>query len=82
MMGQQFSGINAAMFYSTSIFKEAGLDGTKAYFATVIMGIINVAMTFVSLVLIERAGRKALLMIGFGGMGLTSLLFVICLNLK
>lgn len=82
MMGQQFSGINAAMFYSTAIFKDAGLDGTKAYIATVIMGIINVSMTFVSLVLIDRAGRKALLMIGFGGMAATTLLFVICLNLE
>lgn len=82
MISQQLSGINAAMFYSTSIFKGAGLDDSGAYIATVVMGCINVGMTFVSLVLIDRAGRKVLLMVGFGGMALTTILFVICLNLK
>lgn len=82
MMGQQLSGINAVMFYSSSIFQGAGLDASGAYIATLVMGVINVAMTFVSLILIDRAGRKILLMLGFGGMALTTVIFVICLNLK
>lgn len=82
MMGQQLSGINAVMFYSRSIFQDAGLDAKGAYIATLVMGVINITMTFVSLILIDRLGRKLLLSVGFGGMALTTLIFVVCLNLK
>merc|ERR1712226_1732153 len=64
MLAQQLSGINAAIFFSTSIFKSAGLDTTAAQSATLGMGAVNVGMTFVSLVLIEKAGRKTLMLIG------------------
>lgn len=82
MMGQQLSGINAVMFYSSEIFQTAGLTARGAYIATLVMGVINVAMTFVSLILIDRAGRKILLITGFSGMALTTIIFVICLNFK
>ncbi|OQV18110.1 Solute carrier family 2, facilitated glucose transporter member 3 [Hypsibius exemplaris] len=64
---QQFSGIDAAMFYSTAIFRSAGLDGDTAVYATIGMGAINVAGTALSLVLIEKAGRRILLLIGYSG---------------
>merc|ERR1719336_988211 len=64
MLAQQLSGINAAIFYSTSIFESAGLSGSDAQSATLGMGAMNVAMTFVSLVLIEKAGRKVLMLSG------------------
>ena len=82
MMGQQLSGINAVMFYSSEIFQNAGLSANGAYYATLVMGVINVAMTFVSLILIDKAGRKLLLITGFSGMALTTVIFVICLNFK
>jgi len=64
MLAQQLSGINCAMFYSTKIFQSAGLDETASQSATLGMGSMNVAMTFVSLVLIERLGRKTLMIAG------------------
>merc|ERR1711988_1134299 len=64
MLAQQLSGINCAIFYSTNIFKEAGLNPTQSQSATLGMGAMNVAMTFVSLVLIEKAGRKTLMLVG------------------
>merc|ERR1719356_2161192 len=64
MLAQQLSGINCAMFYSTSIFKSAGLDDQESQGATLGMGAMNVAMTFVSLALIEKAGRKVLMVSG------------------
>jgi len=64
MLAQQLSGINCAIFYSTKIFGNAGLDAQASQSATLGMGAMNVAMTFVSLVLIEKAGRKTLMVIG------------------
>ena len=76
MLAQQLSGINCAIFYSTEIFKNAGLDAQASQSATLGMGSMNVLMTFVSLVLIEKAGRKTLMVIGLIFMFLmTTLLF-------
>ncbi|VDM65594.1 unnamed protein product [Strongylus vulgaris] len=48
MLTQQLSGINAAMFYSTYIFKQAGLSDVGAVYATIGMGTVNVLMTIIS----------------------------------
>ena len=49
------------MFFSTSIFESAGLVEEEAQKATLGMGTVNVAMTFVSLALIDIAGRQGFL---------------------
>lgn len=67
------------MFYSTKIFKMAGMFNENAQYATLAMGLVNVGMTVVSLVLVERAGRKILLLLGFQGMCVVSILLAICL---
>lgn len=62
MFFQQFSGINAVIFFAQQIFSDAntGIDpGT----CTLLVGIVQVVMTFVSAALVERAGRKILLVI-------------------
>ncbi|KRX52790.1 Solute carrier family 2, facilitated glucose transporter member 3 [Trichinella sp. T9] len=69
MFSQQFSGINAVLFYSTKIFMDgAGLSEANAQFATLGVGLINVLMTIVSAILIDKAGRRMLQLIGLGGM--------------
>uniref|UniRef100_A0A914Y006 Major facilitator superfamily (MFS) profile domain-containing protein n=1 Tax=Panagrolaimus superbus TaxID=310955 RepID=A0A914Y006_9BILA len=67
---QQLSGINAAMFYSTEIFKSAGLEDDWPIYATIIMGVTNVFQTTVSFWLVEHRwfGRRLLLLIGTIGM--------------
>ena len=82
MLAQQLSGINCAIFYSTSIFKDAGLDTTAAQSATLGMGAMNVAMTVISLILIEKAGRKTLMLIGLTIMILSTIMLLICLAAK
>lgn len=79
MLAQQFSGINAVMFFSTRIFEMASLDESRAQQATLAVGAMNVFMTFVSLVMVEKAGRKTLLLIGFGGMIFDTFLLGVCL---
>ena len=76
MLAQQLSGINCAIFYSTEIFKNAGLDAQDSQSATLGMGSMNVLMTFVSLVLIEKAGRKTLMVIGLSVMFLMTTLLL------
>lgn len=79
MFAQQLSGINAVMFFSTKIFMMAQLDKTAAQNATMGVGAMNVLMTIVSLVLVEKAGRKTLLLVGFAGMFVDTVLLAICL---
>merc|ERR1739844_692553 len=81
MLAQQLSGINAAIFFSTSIFTSAGLDEKGAQSATLGMGAMNVAMTFVSLALIEKAGRKVLMVSGLSLMVVCTTMLLICLKL-
>merc|ERR1712062_950821 len=79
MLAQQLSGINAAIFFSTKIFEEAGLSSQSAQSATLGMGGMNVAMTFISLVLIEKAGRKTLMLTGLLIMLIATTSLLVCL---
>ncbi|CAF0733335.1 unnamed protein product [Brachionus calyciflorus] len=71
-IAQQFSGINAVIFYSTNIFKSVGLKDQWPLYATILLGVVQLVMTLVCTVIIEKAGRKILLLIGMGGMCLSS----------
>jgi SP family facilitated glucose transporter-like MFS transporter 1 len=82
MLSQQLSGINAVMFYSVSIFGSAGLDHTNAIYGTMGVGVINVLMTLASVVLVEKAGRRTLHLVGLGGMAVTTVILTLCLLLK
>lgn len=71
MLSQQLSGINAIFFYSTNIFANAGVS--NGALSTVYVGIVNVVFTFISLVLIEKFGRKTLHLLGLSGMMLMAI---------
>merc|ERR1712079_747582 len=81
MLAQQLSGINCAIFHSTSIFRDAGLNDSQAQSATLGMGAMNVAMTVISLILIEKAGRKTLMLSGLSVMIICTTVLLICLKL-
>ena len=71
---QQITGINAVYFYATSIFKQTGI-GTHASFSSgVLLSTISVIFTFVAIYLIDRMGRRPLLLIGTAGIALSLLL--------
>ncbi|KAL1492952.1 hypothetical protein ABEB36_011111 [Hypothenemus hampei] len=62
MAFQQWSGINAVIFYTTKIFKESG-STLDEKISTTIVGIVNFISTFIAAVLIDKLGRKVLLYI-------------------
>ncbi|MEX0962069.1 MAG: MFS transporter [Simkaniaceae bacterium] len=74
---QQITGINAIIYYAPQIFRSAGFQSDRsALLATIGIGSINVLATIFSLYLIDRAGRRRLLLIGLAGM-VFSLLFMV-----
>lgn len=70
MFFQQLSGINAVIFYTTSIFKDAGSTIDESL-CTIIVGVVNFIAVFIATVLIDRLGRKILLYISDAAMILT-----------
>ncbi|BBM96970.1 MFS transporter, SP family, ERD6-like sugar transporter [Marchantia polymorpha subsp. ruderalis] len=69
---QQFGGINAIMFYAGAIFKSAGF--ANANIASFGLGSIQVFMTAVAASLMDKAGRRLLLMVSAGGMAVSCFL--------
>ncbi|XP_061700972.1 solute carrier family 2, facilitated glucose transporter member 2 [Syngnathoides biaculeatus] len=65
-LSQQLSGINAIFYYSTAIFAGAGIG--QPVYATIGVGAINTFFTLVSVALVDRAGRRTLMLAGLGGM--------------
>jgi SP family arabinose:H+ symporter-like MFS transporter len=60
----QFSGINSIMYYAPEIFKDAGAGTDSAFVQTVVVGAVNLVFTFVAIWLVDKAGRKPLLIAG------------------
>lgn len=66
---QQITGINTIIYYAPTIFKFAGYHSDQAaLLATTWVGVVNVLMTFVAIYLLDKIGRKPLLLFGLGGM--------------
>jgi MFS transporter, SP family, galactose:H+ symporter len=69
---QQITGINTVIYYAPKILQAAGFNSASgAILATVGVGIVNVAMTILAMFLVDRAGRRPLLLIGIAGMIIT-----------
>ncbi len=64
MAVSQFSGINAIMYYSTKIFTTAGVGVKNSFSASVLVGLVNLVFTFVAIALVDKAGRRPLLLVG------------------
>ena len=60
----QLDGINAVIYYTADIFRMAGADKAGALGESIIVGLTNLVMTFVGMALIDRIGRKVLLLVG------------------
>jgi len=75
-IAQQITGINTVIYYAPTIFRAAGMSSASvAILASVGVGIVNVLLTLVAMQLIDRVGRRPLLLISLAGMALS--LFVL-----
>jgi MFS transporter, SP family, arabinose:H+ symporter len=65
---QQWSGINVIFFYAPDIFAKANLGVDSALFQTTLIGLMNIVFTILAMKVIDRVGRKKLMLIGAAGM--------------
>ena len=75
---QQWCGTNVIFNYAQEIFTGAGYDVDGMFIDIVITGIANVVFTFVALYTIEKWGRRTLMLMGAGGLGLIYLILGTC----
>ena len=68
---QQFVGINVIFYYSNVLWQAVGFSADESAVYTVITSVINVLTTLIAIALIDKIGRKPLLLIGSAGMAVT-----------
>jgi len=70
---QQITGINAVYFYATSIFEQTGIGTDAAFSSGVLLSSISVIFTFIAIYLIDKMGRRPLLLAGTAGIAISLL---------
>jgi sugar porter (SP) family MFS transporter len=65
---QQVTGINTVIYYAPTILSSTGLTSSSSILASVAVGLINVVMTMVAMAVIDRVGRRPLLLASLVGM--------------
>ncbi|MBO1513433.1 D-xylose transporter XylE [Metabacillus bambusae] len=78
---QQFVGINVILYYAPRIFANMGASADSSMLQTILIGVVNFIFVLIALILVEKLGRKPLLLIGSVGMavgmfGVATLSFV------
>ncbi|MGV0744668.1 sugar porter family MFS transporter [Mycolicibacterium sp. XJ870] len=68
---QQFVGINVIFYYSNVLWEAVGFDESQAFTITVITSVTNIVTTLIAIALIDKIGRKPLLLIGSTGMAVS-----------
>jgi sugar porter (SP) family MFS transporter len=78
---QQFVGINVIFYYSNTLWHSVGFSEADSFSITVATSVVNVLVTLVAIALVDRIGRKPLLVIGSAGMAVTLGLMAWCFSL-
>lgn len=79
---QQITGVNTVMYYGNLIFQEhTGATALESFRMNVGVGAINFLFTIVGLLLVDRLGRRPLLLLGTGGMAASLIVFATFLNM-
>jgi sugar porter (SP) family MFS transporter len=70
---QQITGINAVLYYAPVIFEKTGIGKDAAFMQAAIVGLTNLVFTILAMAIIDKLGRKPLLIIGSAGLSLSLL---------
>ncbi|PZR52948.1 MFS transporter [Xylanimonas oleitrophica] len=68
---QQFVGINVIFYYSTTLWQAVGFEESQAFTVSTITAVTNVAVTFIAIALVDKVGRRPMLLAGSAGMAVT-----------
>src|SRR6478672_790826 len=68
---QQFVGINVIFYYSSTLWHSVGFSEADSFTITVATSVVNVLVTLVAIALVDKVGRKPLLLVGSAGMAIT-----------
>lgn len=77
---QQITGINAIFYYAPTIFEQAGGSTDSSFLQAIVVGLTNLIFTFVAIYLIDKLGRKPLLLIGTSAMAVALTMATIAFN--
>ncbi|MBT8320463.1 MAG: MFS transporter, partial [Eudoraea sp.] len=77
---QQITGINAIFYYAPTIFEQAGGSTDSSFLQAIVVGLTNLVFTLVAIWLIDKLGRKPLLLIGTSFMTIALLLATLAFN--
>ena len=75
---QQFVGINVIFYYSSTLWHSVGFSEADSFTITVATSVVNVLVTLVAIALVDKVGRKPLLVVGSAGMTITLGLMAWC----
>jgi len=78
----QVSGINFVLYYAPQILEQAGLGGTDSLFNSIAIGIVNLVFTLIGVKLIDRLGRRQLIIIGSIGYIFSLIMVGLCFQLE
>lgn len=71
---QQITGINSVFFYAPMIFEQSGIGTDASFMQAILVGLTNLVFTLFAMALIDRVGRKPLLIFGVGGIAICMML--------
>lgn len=77
---QQFVGINVIFYYSSTLWHSVGFSEADSLTITVVTSVLNVLVTLVAIALVDKVGRKPLLVIGSAGMAVTLAVMAWCFS--
>jgi sugar porter (SP) family MFS transporter len=82
-IAQQITGINTVIYYAPTIFKFAGLSSASvAILASVGVGVVNLVLTVVAMQLIDKVGRRPLLLLSLAGMAISLFVLGLAFSLR
>lgn len=78
----QLSGINFVLYYAPQILEQAGLGGTESLFNSIAIGIVNLLFTLLGVRLIDKLGRRQLIIIGSLGYIISLIMVGVCFQME